>query len=76
MQGGSALPDRLVGSVDASKLDALVFVGGSGAALLFEDRAAHRMLVDARALGGAGFERLESAEVHGMQNGHAREVDI
>ncbi len=47
MHGGSALPDRLVGSVDPSRLEALVFVGGSGAALLFEDRAAHRLAREA-----------------------------
>jgi protease I len=40
MLGGKAKPDIVIDKVDASQYDAVVFVGGSGAAVLLKDPAA------------------------------------
>lgn len=51
MQGGQVQPDRLYSAVEVDRLDALVFVGGTGAAEYFPDRTAHRLAREAAARG-------------------------
>lgn len=47
MQGGTTTPDLLYCAVNVDDLDALVFVGGSGASEYFPDRTAHRLAREA-----------------------------
>ncbi|MCO5170144.1 MAG: DJ-1/PfpI family protein [Planctomycetes bacterium] len=47
MSGGRAEPDLLYCAVRPDDVDALVFVGGVGAAEFFHDRAAHRLAREA-----------------------------
>jgi protease I len=43
MSGGTCQPDLLYSAVQTDDLDALVFVGGTGAAEYFPDHTAHRL---------------------------------
>jgi protease I len=43
MQGGNCSPDLLYSAVEVGDLDALVFVGGTGATEYFDDFTAHRL---------------------------------
>jgi len=47
MGGGRCDPQRLYSAVDVSSVDALVFVGGTGAAEYFDDRTAQRLVREA-----------------------------
>lgn len=47
MAGGECFPDLLYSALQVGELDALVFVGGAGAAEYFEDRTAHRLIREA-----------------------------
>lgn len=47
MNGGAAQPDLLYCAVNVADVDALVFVGGTGAAEYFPDRTAHRLAREA-----------------------------
>ena len=47
MFGGTAKPDTTLEDVDVTKYDALVFVGGSGANVYFDDPTAHRLAREA-----------------------------
>lgn len=47
MNGGQATPDLLYCAVRPEDVDALVFVGGTGAAEFFHDRTAHRLAREA-----------------------------
>ncbi len=43
MMGGQARPDGLITSVDPAGYDAVVFIGGSGATALFDDKGAQAL---------------------------------
>lgn len=47
MFGGTVKPDTTLEDVDVSRFDALVFVGGSGAKIYFDDPTAHRLAREA-----------------------------
>jgi protease I len=47
MMGGGAKVDALVGEVSAKDFDAVVFVGGLGAKVFFDDPTAHKLAQDA-----------------------------
>lgn len=47
MGDGMCFPDRLFSAVKVGEFDALVFVGGDGAAEYFADRTAHRLAQEA-----------------------------
>ena len=49
--GARVEPDLLYTALRVSELDALVFVGGEGAAEYWEDRAAHKLAKEAQASG-------------------------
>jgi len=51
MLGGKARPDVLLKNVSARDYDAVVFVGGSGAAQYWDDPIAHKLASDAAAAG-------------------------
>lgn len=51
MMGGGAKVDSLVGEVGAKDFDAVVFVGGMGAKVFFDDPKAHKLAQDAAAEG-------------------------
>ena len=51
MLGAKVEPDLLYTAVKVADLDALVFIGGEGAAEYWEDRAAHRLAKEALAQG-------------------------
>ncbi|MEZ0227299.1 MAG: DJ-1/PfpI family protein, partial [Planctomycetota bacterium] len=51
MLGARVEPDLLYTAVRVDDLDALVFVGGEGAAEYWEDRAAHKLAKEAQAKG-------------------------
>jgi len=59
MEGGECYPDVLYSALQATRLDGLVFVGGTGAAEYFADRTAHRLIGDAveagKVVGGICF---------------------
>jgi protease I len=47
MSGGTCEPDLLYSAIQLDDLDALVFVGGTGASEYFPDRTAHRLAREA-----------------------------
>ena len=49
--GGRAKPDILLGDAAAKDFDAVIFIGGAGAACYFDDPAAHQLAREALALG-------------------------
>ena len=51
MQGGNCSPDLLYSAIDVAGLDALVFVGGTGATEYFDDLTAHKLIRAAVAAG-------------------------
>lgn len=47
MFGGTAIAEKTLDQVDAAEFDAVVFIGGSGASIYFEDPSAHKLARDA-----------------------------
>jgi protease I len=43
MLGGTAIAEKTIDNVDAGSFDAVVFVGGSGASIYFENAMAHQL---------------------------------
>ena len=51
MLGAKVLPEKLISNVDLSKYDGVVFVGGSGTTMLWDNRTAHKLAVEAKESG-------------------------
>ena len=51
MLGAKVTPTALIKDVKTESFDAIVFIGGNGARVLFEDRDAHRLARNAKAQG-------------------------
>ncbi len=51
MLGGTAEAKILLSEVDTAQYDAVIFIGGSGASVYYEDREAHRIAREAAKLG-------------------------